>query len=63
MAGELPSSAFVGRAVELRRLDEVLDRAEQESPQVVLLAGDAGVARPACCWPLPAALVGVGCGC
>jgi predicted ATPase len=45
MAVELPSSAFVGRAVELRRLDAVLDRAEQGSPQVVLLAGDAGVGK------------------
>jgi DNA-binding CsgD family transcriptional regulator len=45
MAGELQSSTFVGRAVELRRLDTVLDRAEQGSPQVVLLAGDAGVGK------------------
>jgi DNA-binding CsgD family transcriptional regulator/tetratricopeptide (TPR) repeat protein len=45
MAVELPSSAFVGRAVELRRLDAMLDRAEQGSPQVVLLAGDAGVGK------------------
>jgi DNA-binding CsgD family transcriptional regulator/tetratricopeptide (TPR) repeat protein len=45
MTGELPSSAFVGRAAELRRLDAVLDRAEQGSPQVVLLAGDAGVGK------------------
>jgi DNA-binding CsgD family transcriptional regulator len=45
MTGELPGSAFVGRAAELRRLDAVLHRAEQGSPQVVLLAGDAGVGK------------------
>jgi DNA-binding CsgD family transcriptional regulator len=45
MAGEFPSSAFVGRAVELGRLDAVLDRAGRGSPQVVLLAGDAGVGK------------------
>ena len=45
MAGELPSSAFIGRAVELGRLDAVLERAEQGSPQVVLVAGDAGVGK------------------
>jgi DNA-binding CsgD family transcriptional regulator len=45
MAGELPSSAFVGRAVELRRLDVVLERAEQGRPQVVLVSGDAGVGK------------------
>jgi tetratricopeptide (TPR) repeat protein len=45
MAGEGTSSAFIGRAVELRRLDAVLDRAEQGRPQVVLVAGDAGVGK------------------
>jgi len=46
MAGEFQSSAFfVGRAFELRRLDAVLERAEQGSPQVVLVAGDAGVGK------------------
>ena len=45
MAGEFPSSAFVGRGVELRRLDAVLDQAEQGRPQVVLVAGDAGVGK------------------
>ena len=45
MAGEVASSAFVGRAVELRRLDAVLDRAGQGRPQVVLVAGDAGVGK------------------
>src|SRR4029450_5888123 len=42
MAGEVASPAFIGRAVELGRLDEVLERAEQGSPRVVLVAGDAG---------------------
>ena len=45
MAGELPSSAFVGRADELRRLDAVLDRAGHGRPAVVLVAGDAGVGK------------------
>jgi DNA-binding CsgD family transcriptional regulator len=45
MAGEFPSSAFVGRAAELGRLDAVLERAGRGSPQVVLLAGDAGVGK------------------
>jgi DNA-binding NarL/FixJ family response regulator len=45
MAREFQSSPFVGRAAELRRLDTVLDRAEQGSPQVVLVAGDAGVGK------------------
>src|SRR4029450_13066249 len=45
MAGEVASSAFIGRAVELGRLDGVLERAEQGSPRVVLVAGDAGVGK------------------
>jgi DNA-binding CsgD family transcriptional regulator len=45
MAGEVPSSAFVGRAVELGRLDAALARAGQGHPQVVLVAGDAGVGK------------------
>ncbi|MFL6251652.1 MAG: AAA family ATPase [Actinomycetes bacterium] len=45
MAGEVPSSALVGRPVELHRLDAVLERAGQGSPQVVLVAGDAGVGK------------------
>ncbi|HEX2375270.1 MAG TPA: AAA family ATPase [Actinomycetota bacterium] len=45
MAGEFQSSTFIGRAVESRRLDALLERAEQGSPQVVLLAGDAGVGK------------------
>src|SRR5262245_28118926 len=42
MVGEFQSPAFIGRAVELHRLDAVLERAEPGRPQVVLLAGDAG---------------------
>ena len=38
-------SAFVGRAVELDRLEAALDRAGQGRPQVVLVAGDAGVGK------------------
>jgi DNA-binding CsgD family transcriptional regulator len=45
MAGGVTSSAFIGRAVELGRLDAVLERAGQGSPQVVLLAGEAGVGK------------------
>ena len=45
MAGEFQSSTFIGRAVELRRLDALLERAGQGSPQVVLVAGDAGVGK------------------
>jgi DNA-binding CsgD family transcriptional regulator/tetratricopeptide (TPR) repeat protein len=45
MAGESQGPAFIGRAVELRRLDAVLERAEQGRPQLVLLAGDAGVGK------------------
>jgi len=45
MAGGFTSSAFIGRAVELGRLDAAMDRAEHGRPQVVLLAGDAGVGK------------------
>ena len=45
MAGEFQSSTFIGRAVELRRLDALLERAGQGSPQVVLVAGEAGVGK------------------
>jgi DNA-binding NarL/FixJ family response regulator len=45
MAGEVPGAAFVGREVELARLDAVLERAEHGSPRVVLVAGDAGVGK------------------
>ena len=36
---------FIGRADELGRLEATLQRAEQGRPQVVLLAGDAGVGK------------------
>jgi len=45
MAGEFPDSAFVGRTAELGRLDAALERAEQQRPQVVLVAGEAGVGK------------------
>jgi DNA-binding CsgD family transcriptional regulator/tetratricopeptide (TPR) repeat protein len=45
MAGGFTSRAFIGRAEELRRLAATLDRAEQEQPQLVLLAGDAGMGK------------------
>jgi predicted ATPase len=45
MAGGFTSQEFIGRAAELQRLEAVLDRAEQGRPQVVLLAGDAGVGK------------------
>jgi DNA-binding CsgD family transcriptional regulator/tetratricopeptide (TPR) repeat protein len=45
MAGGFTSRAFIGRAEELRRLGATLDRAEQEQPQLVLLAGDAGMGK------------------
>src|SRR5215204_5379964 len=45
MAGGFTSRAFIGRAEELRRLAVTLDRAEQEQPQLVLLAGDAGMGK------------------
>jgi DNA-binding CsgD family transcriptional regulator len=45
MAGEVQGSALVGRAVELGRLDAVLERADRGRPQVVLVAGDAGVGK------------------
>jgi DNA-binding NarL/FixJ family response regulator len=45
MAAGLQSPAFIGRAVELRRLEAVLERAEQGRPQMALLAGDAGVGK------------------
>jgi DNA-binding NarL/FixJ family response regulator/tetratricopeptide (TPR) repeat protein len=45
MAGGLQSPAFIGRAIELRRLEAVLERAEQGRPQMVLLGGDAGVGK------------------
>jgi DNA-binding CsgD family transcriptional regulator len=45
MAGGFTPEAFIGRAAELGRLKEALDRAEHGRPQVVLLAGDAGVGK------------------
>jgi DNA-binding CsgD family transcriptional regulator/tetratricopeptide (TPR) repeat protein len=45
MAGGLAADAFIGRADELQRLEAILDRAQQGRPQVVLLAGDAGVGK------------------
>src|SRR5215207_9276443 len=45
MAGGFTSRAFIGRAEELQRLAARLDRSEQEQPQLVLLAGDAGVGK------------------
>ena len=45
MAGGYTSRAFIGRAEELRRLGATLDRAEQEQPQLVLVAGDAGMGK------------------
>jgi predicted ATPase len=45
MAGGFTSRAFIGRAEELRRLSATLDRAEQDQPQLVLLAGDAGMGK------------------
>jgi DNA-binding CsgD family transcriptional regulator len=45
MAGGFPSRAFIGRADELGRLEATLDRAEQGRPQLVLVAGEAGVGK------------------
>jgi predicted ATPase len=45
MVEELQGSTFIGRTVELGRLDAVVERAEQGRPQLVLLAGDAGVGK------------------
>jgi len=45
MAGGFSPGAFIGRAAELGRLEVALDRAEQGQPQLVLVAGDAGVGK------------------
>jgi DNA-binding CsgD family transcriptional regulator len=45
MMGGFTPQGFIGRADELARLEATLDRAEQGRPQVVLLAGDAGVGK------------------
>jgi predicted ATPase len=63
MAGELPSAAFIGRAVELRRVDALLERAAQGRPQVVLVSGDAGVGKTRLLLALADRARGAGCGC
>src|SRR6266545_4479686 len=45
MAGGIMSRGLIGRVVELGRLDATLGRVVQGRPQVVLLAGDAGVGK------------------
>jgi hypothetical protein len=45
MRGGFTSQEFIGRANELSRLEAVLDRADQGRPQIVLLAGEAGVGK------------------
>jgi DNA-binding CsgD family transcriptional regulator/tetratricopeptide (TPR) repeat protein len=45
MSGGFTSHAFIGRAEELWRLAATLDRAEQGRPQLVLLAGEAGMGK------------------
>jgi DNA-binding CsgD family transcriptional regulator/tetratricopeptide (TPR) repeat protein len=45
MVGGFASQRFIGRADELQRLVAILDRAEQGRPQLVLLAGEAGVGK------------------
>src|SRR5829696_3858673 len=45
MAGGFTPEAFIGRAAELGRLKGALDRAEHGRPQLVLVAGDAGVGK------------------
>lgn len=45
MAGVLTDPTFIGRAEELQRLEAMLHRADQGRPQVVLLAGDAGMGK------------------
>jgi DNA-binding CsgD family transcriptional regulator len=45
MAGGFTSPTFIGRADELQRLEAILGRADQGRPQVVLLAGDAGIGK------------------
>jgi hypothetical protein len=45
MAGGFTPQAFIGRADELQQLAATLDRAEQGRPQLVLLAGEAGVGK------------------
>jgi DNA-binding CsgD family transcriptional regulator len=45
MTGGSIAQGFIGRADELGRLEATLQRAEQGRPQVVLLAGDAGIGK------------------
>jgi DNA-binding NarL/FixJ family response regulator len=45
MAGGFTSPAFIGRVEELSRLAAILDQAGQARPQLVLVAGDAGVGK------------------
>jgi len=45
MAGGFTSQEFIGRAAELGRLERALERAGQGRPQLVLVAGDAGVGK------------------
>jgi len=45
MAGGFTSRAFIGRANKLRLLAATLDHAEHDQPQLVLLAGDAGMGK------------------
>jgi DNA-binding CsgD family transcriptional regulator len=45
MTGGFTPQGFIGRAAELQRLEVMLGRAEQGRPQLVLLAGEAGVGK------------------
>jgi AAA ATPase domain len=45
MTGGFTPQGFIGRAAELQRLEAIRGRAEQGRPQLVLLAGEAGVGK------------------
>ena len=45
MTGGFTPQGFIGRTAELQRLEAILGRAEQARPQLVLLAGEAGVGK------------------
>jgi tetratricopeptide (TPR) repeat protein len=45
MTGGFTPQGFIGRAAELQRLEAIQGRAEQGRPQLVLLAGEAGVGK------------------
>jgi DNA-binding CsgD family transcriptional regulator len=45
MTGGFTPQGFIGRAAELQRLEVIRGRAEQGRPQLVLLAGEAGVGK------------------